>query len=76
MNPALRDVAGGFAQLAFCPPGANELPDAADLSDAAFAARDIPAMFTGTYRGAPTKELRVEVTVRETSGDAAVVQHS
>ena len=44
--------ARGVAQLAFTPPGANELPEAPDFSDEAFARRDIPAMFTGTYRGA------------------------
>jgi hypothetical protein len=50
--------AAGYAQLAFCPPGANELADEPDLSDEAFAARDIPAMFTGTYRGAPPTAWR------------------
>lgn len=46
-------VVGNFAQLGFLPPGANELPAPPDLSDEAFAARDIPLLFTGTYRGAP-----------------------
>lgn len=45
--------AGAFAELGFLPPGANELPEPPDLSDAAFDRRDIPLMFTGTYRGAP-----------------------
>lgn len=42
-----------FSQLGFMPPGANELADPPDLSDEAFARRDIPLMFTGTYRGVP-----------------------
>lgn len=42
----------GFAHLGFLPPGANELPEPVDTSDAAFAVRDIPILFTGTYRGA------------------------
>ncbi|CAN7378801.1 glycosyltransferase [Phenylobacterium sp. LjRoot219] len=46
-------AAGGFSQLGFLPPGANELPEPPDLSDSAFARRDIPLMFTGTYRGPP-----------------------
>jgi hypothetical protein len=46
-------LAGGFRQISFLPPGANELAEPLDLSDEAFAARDIPAMFTGTYRGPP-----------------------
>jgi hypothetical protein len=50
--------AADFGQLGFCPPGANELDEAPDLSDEAFAARDIPAMFTGTYRGAPQTPWR------------------
>ncbi|MDB5446452.1 MAG: hypothetical protein JWQ97_1769 [Phenylobacterium sp.] len=50
--------ARGVAQLGFVPPGANELPEPPDLSDEAFARRDIPAMFTGTYRGAPQTPWR------------------
>jgi hypothetical protein len=50
--------ARGFAQLGFLPPGANELPDPPDLSDEAFARRDIALMFTGTYRGAPQTPWR------------------
>lgn len=42
-----------LAATGFLPPGANELAEPADLSDAAFAARDIDFLFTGTYRGAP-----------------------
>ena len=45
--------AKGLAHLGFLPPGANELPQPVDTSDDAFAARDIPLLFTGTYRGAP-----------------------
>jgi hypothetical protein len=47
-----------FAQLGFMPPGANELPEPPDLSDAAFARRDIPLLFTGTYRGPPARPWR------------------
>lgn len=47
-----------FTQLGFLPPGANELPEAPDLSDEAFVRRDIPLMFTGTYRGAPNAYWR------------------
>ena len=50
--------AGNFSQLGFLPPGANELPEPPDLSDEAFARRDIPLMFTGTYRGAPEAPWR------------------
>lgn len=42
-----------LAAAVFLPPGANELDAPADLSDEAFAKRDIPLLFTGTYRGAP-----------------------
>ena len=49
-----------FAQIGFLPPGANELSDAPDLSDAAFAGRDIPLLFTGTYRGPPATPWRAE----------------
>jgi hypothetical protein len=45
---------GAFAHIGFLPPGANTLDAAVDTSDAAFAARDIPILFTGTYRGAPS----------------------
>lgn len=48
----------GFSQLGFLPPGANELPDPVELSDEAFARRDIPVLFTGTYRGAPQRPWR------------------
>lgn len=51
-------LARNFSQLSFLPPGANELPDPPDLSDEAFARRDIPLMFTGTYRGAPQAPWR------------------
>jgi len=46
-------LAGAFAHIGFLPPGANTLPIPADTSDAAFAARDIGLLFTGTYRGQP-----------------------
>lgn len=45
--------AKGLAHLGFLPPGANELPEPVDTSDEAFGARDIPVLFTGTYRGPP-----------------------
>jgi hypothetical protein len=51
-------MARNITQLGFLPPGANELPEAPDLSDEAFARRDIPLMFTGTYRGAPQAPWR------------------
>jgi hypothetical protein len=50
--------ARNFAQLGFLPPGANELAEPSDLSDEAFAQRDVPLMFTGTYRGAPQAPWR------------------
>jgi hypothetical protein len=50
--------ARNLAQLGFLPPGANELPEPPDTSDEAFARRDIPLMFTGTYRGAPKTPWR------------------
>lgn len=53
-SPFARD----FTQLGFLPPGANQLPEPPDLSDEAFARRDIPLMFTGTYRGAPQAPWR------------------
>jgi hypothetical protein len=43
-----------YAHVGFLPPGANVLDEPVDTSEAAFAARDIPLLFTGTYRGAPT----------------------
>jgi hypothetical protein len=42
-----------FSHVGFLPPGANTLPQPVDLSDEAFAARDIGVLFTGTYRGPP-----------------------
>jgi hypothetical protein len=51
-------LARNYSQVGFLPPGANELPDPPDLSDEAFAGRDIPLMFTGTYRGAPQATWR------------------
>lgn len=51
-------LARNYSQLGLLPPGANELPDLPDISDEAFARRDIPLMFTGTYRGAPQAPWR------------------
>lgn len=48
----------GLSHLGFLPPGANELPEPVDLSDEAFARRDIPILFTGTYRGEPQAPWR------------------
>lgn len=45
--------ARGLTQVGFLPPGAIELPEPVDTSDEAFARRDIPILFTGTYRGPP-----------------------
>ena len=42
-----------FAHLGFLPPGANKIDAAVDTSDEAFERRDIPLLFTGTYRGPP-----------------------
>jgi hypothetical protein len=50
--------ARNFTHVGFLPPGANELPEPPDLSEEAFARRDIPLMFTGTYRGAPQAPWR------------------
>jgi hypothetical protein len=44
---------GAFRHIGFLPPGANTLDAPVETSDAAFAARDIPVLFTGTYRGPP-----------------------
>lgn len=48
-------AAKGIAHLGFMPPGANELSEPVDVSDEAFARRDIPLLFTGTYRGPPQR---------------------
>lgn len=44
-----------YAHLGFLPPGANTLDDPVNLSDEAFSQRDIPLLFTGTYRGEPRR---------------------
>lgn len=44
-----------FAHVGFAPPGANALDEPVDLSDEAFARRDIALLFTGTYRGPPVR---------------------
>jgi hypothetical protein len=51
-------AARGLSHLGLLPPGANELPEPVDLSDEAFARRDIPVLFTGTYRGPPQAPWR------------------
>ncbi len=62
-----------FAHLGFLPPGANALDTPVDVSDAAFAARDIPLLFTGTYRGAPPRawETWPESPARTLVGETA-----
>jgi hypothetical protein len=63
-----------FAYVGFLPPGANTLPEPVDTSDAAFAARDIGLLFTGTYRGAPSEpwadwpQSPARILVAETAG--------
>ena len=52
---AASDVIGSGGLL---PPGANELDEAPDVSDEAFARRDIPLLFSGTYRGEPAQGWR------------------
>lgn len=47
-----------FRQLGFLPPGASELAEPVDLSDEAFAKRDIGLLFTGAYRGQPLTPWR------------------
>lgn len=47
-----------LTKAAFLPPGANELPALVDTSASAFAERDIPLLFTGTYRGEPLAPWR------------------
>lgn len=46
------------SMIGFLPPGANEASEPVDTSDEAFAKRDIPILFTGTYRGAPETPWR------------------
>lgn len=53
-------VGRGFAQLAFLPPGANQIAPPPETTDGAFLARDIPVLFTGTYRGEPEAPWRAE----------------
>jgi len=55
---AASPLAQRFSSLAFLPPGANELAEPPDTSDEAFARREIPLMFTGTYRGPPASYWR------------------
>jgi len=50
--------ASNFSSLDFLPPGANELPESPELAEDAFARRDIPLMFTGTFRGTPSTPWR------------------
>jgi hypothetical protein len=66
-------AARGLTIRSFVPPGANELPEPVDTSDEAFARRDIPLLFTGTYRGPPQPgwEAWPESPAREIVGDIA-----
>ncbi|MEW5686003.1 MAG: glycosyltransferase [Pseudomonadota bacterium] len=76
--------ARGAAYLGLLPPGAIALPDAVDTSDEGFAKRDIPLLFTGTYRGvpepawadweeSPAKQLVAEVASRMVSDGGLAV---
>jgi len=49
------DQTGVFAHLGFLPPGANTLAAPVDVSREAYGARDIPILFSGTYRGEPER---------------------
>jgi hypothetical protein len=49
---------GEFAHLGFLPPGANTLAEPVDVSREAYARRDIPILFSGTYRGEPPRTWR------------------
>ena len=64
----------GLSQLGFLPPGANELAEPLDTSDEAFARRDIPVLFTGTYRGTPAMPWRQEADTPARTAIEAVAQ--
>jgi len=49
------DHTGAFAHLGFLPPGANTLAGPVDVSREAYGERDIPILFSGTYRGEPER---------------------
>jgi len=49
------DEGGAFAHLGFLPPGANTLAAPVDVSREAYGERDIPILFSGTYRGEPPR---------------------
>jgi hypothetical protein len=49
------DEGGAFSHLGFLPPGANTLAAPVDVSREAYGARDIPILFSGTYRGEPAR---------------------
>jgi hypothetical protein len=49
------DEARAFAHLGFLPPGANTLAAPVDVSREAYGERDIPILFSGTYRGEPPR---------------------
>jgi hypothetical protein len=49
------DETGAFAHLGFLPPGANTLAAPVDVSREAYGERDIPILFSGTYRGEPER---------------------
>jgi len=49
------DQGRAFAHLGFLPPGANTLDAAVDVSREAYGARDVPILFSGTYRGEPAR---------------------
>ncbi len=49
---------GAIGSGGLLPPGANELDEAPAVSDEAFARRNIPLLFSGTYRGEPAQAWR------------------
>jgi glycosyltransferase involved in cell wall biosynthesis len=50
-----------FSMLSFMPPGANVLREPEPDTFEKHASRKIPVLFTGTYRGIPTRPWRTEV---------------
>jgi hypothetical protein len=49
------DDTRAFAHIGFLPPGANALAGSVDVSREAYGERDIPILFSGTYRGEPER---------------------
>jgi hypothetical protein len=60
------DEGGAFAHLGFLPPGANTVAAPVDVSRQAYGERDIPILFSGTYRGEPERPwLNMPMGVRD-----------